>query len=82
MAVVCDNNGHNGHARLYSKVESTLLERQQHRFLCVATRALGEHVDALAFRLDLVGGAVHGGASALTVLAIDEDCAAEGHEPA
>lgn len=81
MAVVGDNDGHDGHARLYGQVESALFEGQQHRLLCVASCALGEHVDALALSLDLVGRAVHGRASALAVLAIDEDGAAEAHEP-
>lgn len=82
MAVVGDDDGHNGDARLHREVESALLEGQQHRLLGVAPRALGEHVDALAAGLDLVGGAVHGRARALAVLAIDEDCAAQAHEPA
>lgn len=82
MAVVGDNNRHNGNARLHSKVESTLLEGQQHRLLGVTAGALREHVDALAARLDLVGGAGHGRASVLAVLAVDEDGTAQAHEPA
>lgn len=63
-------------------MESSLLERQQSRLLGVASRSFGEHVDALLLVLDLAGGTLHSFAGVLRVLAIDEDGAAEGHEPA
>lgn len=82
VAVVCDDDGHNGHAGLHGEVEGALLEGQQHGVLGVAARALGEHVDALLPGLDLLGGAGHGLPGVLGVLAVDEDGAAEAHEPA
>lgn len=63
-------------------MESSLLERQQRRLFGVASRSFGEHVDALLLVLDLAGSTLHSFASVLRVLAIDEDGAAEGHEPA
>lgn len=82
MAVVCDNAGDYGDTGLDGQVEGALLEGEQHGLLGVAAGALGEHVDALALGLDLVGGALHGLAGVLCVLAVDEDGAAQGHEPA
>lgn len=82
MAVVCDNAGNNGHAGLDSKVESTLLERQQHGLLGVTSSTLGEHVDALSLGLNLTGSALHSLAGVLAVLAIDENGTAQRHEPA
>lgn len=82
MAVVGHDDGDNGDAGLHGQVEGALLVGQQRGLLGVAAGALGEHVDALALGLDLGGGAVHGGAGVFAVLAVDEDCAAEAHEPA
>lgn len=82
MAVVGDDNRNDGDASLNGEMESALLERQKDGILGVASGAFGEHVDALALGLDFLGGALHGGASILGVCAVDEDGAAEGHEPA
>lgn len=82
MAVVCDNAWHNRHAGLNGKMESTLLERQQHGLLGVASSTLWEHINALSLGLDLGGGALHSLAGILAVFAIDKDRAAQGHEPA
>lgn len=82
MAVVGHDDGHDGHLRLDGKVEGALLEGQQHGLLGIAPCALGEHVHALLPVLHLVGGALHGVAGILGVLAVDEDGAAQRHEPA
>lgn len=82
MAIVGDNNRHNGDLGLDGEMESALLEREQNRVLGVAPRALGKHVDALALFLNLVGGTGHRCASVLAVLAVNEDGCAEAHEPA
>ena len=82
MAIVGNDNGHNGDLSLDSQVERALLEGQQLRFLGVAPGSLGEHVDALLLLLDLVGGAGHSGARVGPASAVDEDGAREGHEPA
>lgn len=82
MAIVCDNAGHNGHTGLDSKVESTLLERQQHGLLGVTSSTLGEHVDTLSLGLNLTSSALHSLAGILAVLAIDENGTAQRHEPA
>lgn len=63
-------------------MESSFLEGQHGGLLGVASRSFGEHVDALLLVLDLASGTLHSFASVLGVLAIDEDGAAEGHEPA
>lgn len=82
VAIVGNDNGHNGDLSLNSQVESALLEGQQLGFLRVAPGSLGEHVDTLLLLLDLVGGAGHSGARVGAAGAIDEDGAREGHEPA
>lgn len=82
VAVVGDNDGNNGNASLDSEVEGALLKRQQDGILGIASSAFGEHVDALFLGLDLLGGALHGGAGILGVCAVNEDGAAERHEPA
>ena len=65
VGVVCDDAGHDRNTGLNSKVESTLLERQQGGILGVAARSLGEHVDALSLVLDLLRGTLHGGSGVL-----------------
>ena len=80
MAVVCDNARDDGNTGFDSKVESALLERQQHRLLGVASSTLREHVYTLSLGLDLARSTLHGLASILAVLAIDKDGAAQGHE--
>ncbi len=82
VAVVGGDDGHDGDLGLDGEVEGALLEGQQGGLLGVAAGALGEHVDALALGADLVGGAAHGLAGVLAVGAVEEDAAAEGHEPA
>lgn len=82
VAVIGDNAGHNWHASLDGKMESTLLEGQQDGVLGVAAGSFRKHVDALALRLNLPGGTGHGIPRIPGVLAIDEDGAAEAHEPA
>ena len=82
MAVVGNDNGHNGDLSLDSQVERALLEGQHLGLLGVAPGSLGEHVDALLLLLDLVGGAGHSGARVGLASTIDEDGARERHEPA
>lgn len=82
MAIVCSNDRDDGHAGLNSQMECALLEGQQDGILCVASGALREHVHALLPLTDLVGRARHGFPRVLCVLAVDEDGATEGHEPA
>lgn len=81
VAVICNNDGDNGDAGLDGKVESALFEGQQYGVLGVAASAFGEHVDALLLALNLLGCAGHGGSRIFGVLAVDEDGAAEAHEP-
>lgn len=80
MAVVCDNARDDGNTGFDSKVESALLERQQHGLLGVASSTLGEHVYTLSLRLDLARSTLHSLTGIFAVLAIDKDGAAQGHE--
>lgn len=82
MAIVGNHDGDDWHLGLDSEVEGALLEGQQHGILGVAAGALREHVDTLAAVADLVGGAAHLLAGVLAVGAVEEDGAAQGHEPA
>lgn len=82
VAVVGNDTGHNGNPGLNGKIEGAFLEGQKNGVLCVAASALGKHEDALALGLDLMGSTLHGVASVLAVLAIDEDGPAQGHEQA
>lgn len=82
MAIIRHHNRHNRHARLDSQMKSTLFKRQQHGILGITPRPLGEHVHALLPALDLLCRTGHGVPRVLGVLAVDEDGAAEAHEPA
>lgn len=82
MAVVCDNNRHNRHTSLNSKVEGALFKGKQRRLLGITPRALGKHVDALLAGLNLGRSTLHGRPGILGVCAVDKDAAAQRHEPA
>lgn len=82
MAVVGDYNRHDGRTSLHRQMKSALFERQKHGLLCVASRSLGEHENALALRLNSLGGTAHRRPSILAIGAVNEDGAAETHEPA
>jgi len=82
MAIVGYHHGDDGDLSLDSQMESALLERQKLRLFAVAPGTLGEHVYTLLLIPNLGGGTAHGLPGILGVLAIDEDAAAQPHEPA
>ena len=63
-------------------MEGALLERQQRRLLRIAPRPLGEDEDGLAVLAHLARGALESLYGLGPVDAVNEDGAAEGHEPA
>ena len=63
-------------------MERSLLERPHLRPSSITPRALGEDEDALPLLAHLGGGLVERGVGGGGVGAVDEDGAAEGHEPA
>lgn len=82
MRVVLNHNRHDRHTSLNSQVESTLLERQQHRLIGVTPRALGENEHALAVSLHLIHGAVKGLHGSLAVCTVNKYSSGKSHEPA
>lgn len=82
MRIILRDNRYNRHTSLDSKMEGTLLKRQQVRFIRVAPRAFGEDKDALLVRAHLLRGAVERLEGRLTIRTIDEYSPRERHEPA
>lgn len=81
MRVILRNNGNNRHTSPDSKVESTLLERQQHSLIGVTPGTLGEDEDALLVGLHLIHSTIEGLHSSFAVRPVNKDSARQPHEP-
>lgn len=70
------------HPGLDGQMESPLLERQHDRFSRITPRPLGEDEDILSMLLHLPGRTLKGLHGLTPIHAVDEDGAAQAHEPA
>lgn len=81
MRVILRNNGNNRHTSPDGKVESTLLERQQHSFIGVTPGTLREDEDALLVGLHLIHSTIEGLHSSFAIRSVNKDSARQPHEP-
>ena len=82
MRIVLRHDRHNGHTGLDGEMESTFLERKEHRIVGITPGALGENEDTLAMDAHLIHGSVESLHGRLTVSAVDKDSSRKRHKPA